>query len=487
MGSLASSPMGLLRSHSRHARSAELPGFASEKTALQLAAPEVGLWLPTGGNMDMVTSVVIVGSGFTGFECARRLARRLRKTNVDVTIISPVDYMLYTPLLPDVAGGVVDARFVAIPLAGTLKGVRAIRGRVDRVDLEDHRLQFTDLEQRTRELSWGRLVLTPGSVTRLFDIPGLAQYARGLKSTAEALYLRDHVLEQLELSCLEEDAEVAKARRTIVVVGASYSGTELVLQLRALAHAAAKQMNFDPDSVKFLLLDLAEQVMPEVGEKLGARAMRVLHRRGVDVRLGLTLNEVHPDHVVLSDNSQVDTRTVAWVTGVTAAPLIQTLGLPTEKGRLKVQTDLQVPGHPDVYAAGDAAAVPDLTQPGKITPPTAQHATRQGKVLARNVAASLGYGTSKQYKHRNLGLVVDLGPRYAVANPLNIQLSGLPAKFVTRCYHLYAIPRPVNRWAVSLAYLTDILFDRSVVSIGLSSQEDAQFAASEGIPMPKTI
>ena len=436
--------------------------------------------------MDMVTSVVIVGSGFTGFECARRLARRLRKTDVDITIISPVDYMLYTPLLPDVAGGVVDARFVTIPLAGSLKGVRAIRGRVDRVDLEDHRLQFTDLEQRTRELSWDRLVLTPGSVTRLFDIPGLAQYARGLKSTAEALYLRDHVLEQLELSCLEEAAEVAEARRTIVVVGASYSGTELVLQLRALAHAAAKQMNFDPDSVKFLLLDLAEQVMPEVGEKLGARAQRVLRRRGVDVRLGLTLNEVHPDHVVLSDNSQVDTHTVAWVTGVTAAPLIQKLGLPTEKGRLKVQTDFAVPGHPDVFAAGDAAAVPDVTQPGKITPPTAQHATRQGKTLGNNVAASLGHGKCRQYKHHDMGLVVDLGPHQAVANPLKIPLSGFPAKVVTRAYHLFAIPRGVNRWAVALAYLTDALFARSVVSLGLSTQSDAAFSTSEGIPLPKT-
>ena len=435
--------------------------------------------------MDMVTSVVIVGSGFTGFECARRLARRLRKTEVDITIISPVDYMLYTPLLPDVAGGVVDARFVTIPLAGTLNGVRKIRGRVESVDLAQHRLEFTDLEQRSRSLSWDRLVLTPGSVTRLFDIPGLAQYARGLKSTAEALYLRDHVLEQLELSCLEDDAELARARRTIVVVGASYSGTELVLQLRALADAAAKQMNFDPAEVKFLLLDLAEQVMPEVGEKLGARAMRVLRRRGVDVRLGLTLNEVHPDHVVLSDNSRVDTRTVAWVTGVTAAPLIETLGLPTEKGRLKVQTDFAVPGHPDVFAAGDAAAVPDVTQPGKITPPTAQHAIRQGKVLGNNVAASLGHGKKREYKHHDMGLVVDLGPHQAVANPLKIQLSGFPAKFVTRAYHLYAIPRGVNRWAVALAYLTDALFARSVVSLGLSTQSDAEFSTSEGIPLPK--
>jgi NADH:ubiquinone reductase (H+-translocating) len=434
-----------------------------------------------------MTSVVIVGSGFTGFECARRLARHLRKQNpsADISIISPVDYMLYTPLLPDVAGGVVDARFVTIPLAGTLKGVRAVRGRVDGVDFDQHTVTFIDPEHRSHNMSWDRLVLTPGSVTRLFDIPGLATYARGLKSTAEALYLRDHVLEQFELACIDDDPVRANARRTIVVVGASYSGTELSAQLRALADAAAEQMGFDPEAAKFLLLDLAKQVMPEVGKKLGDAAMRVLRSRGIDVRLGMTLKEVHADHVVLSDDSRVDTHTVAWVTGVTGAPLIEKLGLPTEKGRLKVQADLQVPGHPDVFSGGDAAAVPDLTQPGQITPPTAQHATRQGKVLANNVAASLGYGKKKDYRHRNMGLVVDLGPHYAVANPLNVQLSGFPAKFVTRSYHLYAIPRLVNRWAVSLAYLTDSLFDRTVVSIGLSTQDDAQFSTSEGIPLPK--
>lgn len=438
-----------------------------------------------------MTSVVIVGSGFTGFECARHLARKLRKSEgtgsepVEITIISPVDYMLYTPLLPDVAGGLVDARFVTIPLANSLRGVRAVRGRVDDVDFDQRTVTFTDPEQRVRSMPWDRLVLTPGSVTRLFDVPGLAEHARGLKSTAEALYLRDHVLEQLELADIDEDPTLAAARRTIVVVGASYSGTELAVQLRALADAAAQQMGFEPDSVRFVLLDLAEQVMPEVGEKLGAAAQRVLRGRGVDVRLGVTLKEVHDDHVLLTDDTRIDTRTVAWVTGVTGAPLIEKLGLPTEKGRLKVDADLQVPGHPHVFAAGDAAAVPDLTQSGAITPPTAQHATRQGKVLARNVAASLGHGTKKLYKHRNMGLVVDLGPRYAVANPLGVRLSGLPAKAVTRAYHLYAIPRFVNRWAVSLAYLTDVFFARSVVSIGLSSADDARFSASEGIPMPK--
>ena len=200
--------------------------------------------------------------------------------------------MLYTPLLPDVAGGLVDARFVTIPLANTLRGVRAVRGRVDTVDFEGRTVTFTDPEQRSRTMSWDRLVLTPGSVTRLFDVPGLAVHARGLKSTAEALYLRDHVLEQLELANIDDDAERAAARRTIVVVGASYSGTELAVQLRALADAAAEQMGFDPADVKFVLLDLAEQVMPEVGEKLGAAAMRVLRQRGIDVRLGITLKEV---------------------------------------------------------------------------------------------------------------------------------------------------------------------------------------------------
>ena len=441
-----------------------------------------------GRRTDKRTAVVIVGSGFTGFERARHLARTLRKqkASVDIVIISPVDYMLYTPLLPDVAGGVVDARFVATPLANTLRGVQQIRGRVDSVDFEGRIVAFTDPEDRMRELSWDRLVLTPGSVTRLFDVPGLAEHARGLKSTAEALYLRDHVLEQLELAAVDDDVERTVARRTIVVVGGSYSGTELVLQLRALTDSAAKQMNFDPHDIRFVLLDLADQVMPEVGEKLGAAAMRVLKIAGYRCTAGR-----HGDgstrrprcaqrwlahlyaHVGVGDR-------------VMGAPLIEKLGLPTEKGRLKVQTDLQVPGHPDVFAAGDAAAVPDVTQPGKITPPTAQHATRQGKVLAHNVAASLGYGRKRLYKHRNMGLVVDLGPRHAVANPLMIQLSGFAAKAVTRAYHLYAIPRFVNRWAVSLAYLTDLFFDRSVVSMGLSSEEDAQFQASEGIPMPKT-
>lgn len=171
-------------------------------------------------------SIVIVGSGFAGFECARRLTALLRrhKSSATVTLISPVDYLLYTPLLPEVAGGSVDPRFVTIPLTDNLPGVRLIRGYVDRVDFSQRTLRFRDQENASQELAWDRLVLTPGSITRRFDIPGLAEHARGLKSIAGALYLRDHILEQFELARADHDPLRAQARKTVVVVGAVVLG-----------------------------------------------------------------------------------------------------------------------------------------------------------------------------------------------------------------------------------------------------------------------
>lgn len=427
--------------------------------------------------------VVIVGSGFAGFTCARNLCRLLAKQERDteVVLVTPNDYMLYTPLLPDVAGGLIDPRFVAVSLADALPRVRLIVATAESIDLDNKTITLTSEHHAPRELVWDRLVLTPGSVTRLFDVPGLPEYGRGLKTVAEALYLREQLLRQLELADHEEDPELRRARRTVVVVGASYAGTELVAQLRALADTYAKRRGFDPAEVRFVLLDMADRVMPEVGEKLSDKVLTVLRNRGIDIRLGMSLKELTEDHVVLTDGTRIATHTVAWVTGVTGAPVLGTLGLPMERGRLTVGADLRVPGHPDVFAGGDAAAVPDLTKPGKITPPTAQHATRQGKVLARNVAAGLGIGTQTVYKHRDMGLVVDLGPGFAVANPVGVRLSGLPAKAVTRAYHTYALPRGINRWAITLTYLTNAFAARPLTLLGLVSPEEASFGSSEGI------
>lgn len=435
---------------------------------------------------DHAPSVVIVGSGFAGFECARRLRSLLRrkKSPATVTLISPVDYLLYTPLLPDVAGGVIDPRFVTIPLSDNLTGVRLIRGYVDAVDFPARTLHFRDQENATHELAWDRLVLTPGSITRRFDIPGLAEHARGLKSIAEALYLRDHILEQFELAAIDRDPRRAQARKTVVVVGASYSGAELTAQLCAMAAAAGRKFQIPRDDIRLILVELSDRMMPEIGPKLAARAERVLRRHGVQIQLGVTLSEVGPDYVILTDGTRIETYTVAWLTGVVPSPLIDTLGLPTERGRLKVGPDLGVPDVPGVFAGGDAAAVADVTNPGRITPPTAQHATRQGKALATNVGASLGHGKPRNYRHRDLGTVVDLGPGFAVANPLNIHMSGLPAKAVTRGYHLYAIPSAANRWAVFTAYLTALVFPRPMVSLGVAPSSIARFSVSEEFAPP---
>lgn len=427
--------------------------------------------------------ILVIGGGFAGLECAIRLARS-GPARFDVTLVNPEDYSLYLPLLPDVAGGLLDPRHIAVPIARALPGATLLRGMVTAVNLAAHtaQVQVAGRPDDPAEIGWDRLVVTAGSVTRLADVPGLSQHARGLKTLAEALYLRDHLLGQLELSVTEPDEVRCRACRTVIVVGASYAGTELVAQLRGLADAAARQHGFEPGEVRFVLLDTAEHVMPEVGRRLGDRALEVLQGRGVDVRLQTTLTSVTDDSVTLSDETVLPTRTVAWVTGVTSSPLIEALGLELDRGRLVVTQDLAVPGHPQVFAGGDAAAVPDLARPGQVTPPTAQHAVRQGRALARNVAASLGRGRARPYKHHDLGLVVDLGPGFAVANPLGIQLTGLPAKALTRAYHLFAMPRASRRGHVALDYLTGSGRSRPVVSLGLVDSSRARFAASEHMP-----
>lgn len=423
--------------------------------------------------------VLVVGAGFAGLECARRLCHA---GGVEVTVVSPEDYFLYTPLLPEVAGGLLDPRHAAVPLAEMLPGARLVRGLVTGVDLDAQTAEVAisgDPAGRRSE-GWDRLVLTPGSVTRVPDIPGLAERARGLKTLASALFLRDHLLGQLERSvALPPGDPGCEACRTVVVVGASYAGTELVAQLRGLADEVARRHRFPRSDLHFVLLDLAPHVMPEVGPRLGRRALDVLRGRGIDVRLETTLRAAEEDRVTFSDGTTLACGTLAWVTGVTPSPLVGKLPLELTHGRIVVDECLQVPGRKAVFAAGDAAAVPDLANEGDVTPPTAQHATRQGRTLARNVLASLVEGPLQPYRHRDLGLVVDLGPGFAVANPLGVPMSGWAAKVVTRGYHLAALPRGVNRWEVGLDWLLGATAPRPLVSLGLVDAQRATFAASE--------
>ena len=305
------------------------------------------------------------------------------------------------------------------------------------------------------------------------------EQAKGFKNIAEALYLRDHMLGQLELADASDDPAQRQARCTFVVAGAGYTGTEVAAQGLLFTRAALRRHpRIRPDELRWLLVDRAPAILPELGPRLRDPALRILRRRGIDVRLNTTIEEVTDGQVRLSDGTTVPTRTLVWSVGVTPGPLTQALGLETVNGRIVVDEFLAVPGHPDVFAAGDAAAAPDLTRPGQLTAVTAQHAQRQGKAAARNIAAALGHGTRKPYKHRDLGTVVDLGGWQAVANPLHIPISGpLAANVITRGYHLYALP--ANRLRVATDWFNDIIEHRQFVQLGLIPSEYSGLAAAE--------
>ncbi|MFF9813450.1 NAD(P)/FAD-dependent oxidoreductase [Streptomyces sp. NPDC014006] len=409
--------------------------------------------------------VVIVGGGFAGYRAARVLGRMARG-RAEITLVNPTDYFLYLPLLPQVAAGILEARRVTVSLTGTLRGVRLVLGEVGRVDLDARTVHYTGPEGDSGAVAYDRLVLAAGSVNKLLPVPGVAEHAHGFRGLPEALYLRDHVIRQIELAAGGDDPSACAARCTFVVVGAGYTGTEVAAQGQLFTDALVRNHPLRHGMrPRWLLLDVAERVLPELDERLSRTADRVLRERGVDVRMGTSVKEATERGVLLTDGEFVDTRTLVWCVGVRPDPLAESLGLPLERGRLLVEPTLRVPGRPEVFACGDAAAVPDLDEPGSYTPMTAQHAWRQGKVAAQNVAASLTGGALRSYRHRNLGFVVDLGGAQASANPLGLSLSGPVAGLVTRGYHLAAMPG--NRVRVAADWLLDAVLPRQGVQLGL--------------------
>ncbi len=414
--------------------------------------------------------VLIVGSGFAGFHCARELERRSRPGEVRVTMASPIDYMLYSPLLPHVAAGILKPDDVAIPLRRTLRHTLRAPCRIVGVDLADRVCIAHTIDGREHAVRWDRLVLCPGAVSRTLAIPGLEGFGRGLKSLAEASYLHDHVLAELELANAVNHEHGRSAHCTFVVVGAGYAGAETAATLRAFTrHATRRFINLKPADVRWILVDVAPRVLPELGEQLSGHALQILRQQGIEIRLETSVTHVDRDCVELSDGRVIASRTLVWTAGVTANPLLGTLGLDTGRaGRLIVTPELHTPARSDVFAAGDAAAVPDLTKPeGAIAPPTAQHAQRQGVALARNVLASLRAESLHQYRHRGLGLVVDLGGTRSVARPLGRNLTGWPAQLVTRGYHLAALPSLRTRAKAGADWLIHAALGEDFVRVGL--------------------
>ncbi|MEV6109992.1 FAD-dependent oxidoreductase [Streptomyces sp. NPDC051940] len=414
----------------------------------------------------VTTRVLVVGAGFAGFGAARGLSRRTT-ADTEVVLLNPTDYFLYLPLLPQVAAAVLEPRRVTVSLTRALPRVRLVLGEATSVDLDGRRVRYSGPEGDEGELAYDRLVLTVGSVNRLLPVPGIAEHAHGFRGLPEALYLRDHMIRQLELAGAADDAGERAARKTFVVVGAGYTGTEVAAQGQLLTRDLARHqpaLRGEPPP-RWLLLDIADRVLPELDERLSRTADRVLRGRGVEVRTGTSVKEATHDGVLLDDGESVPTRSLVWCVGVRPDPLVSKVGLPTERGRLVVDQYLRVPAREGVYACGDAAAVPDLERPGGFTPMTAQHAWRQGAAAARNIAADLGRGEAAPYRHHDRGFAVDLGGVHAAANPFGLPLSGPLAGAVTRGYHLAAMPG--NRTRVAADWLLDAVLPRQAAQLGL--------------------
>jgi NADH:ubiquinone reductase (H+-translocating) len=408
--------------------------------------------------------IVIVGAGFAGFAAARTLSK-LSRGGAEIVVVNPTDYFLYLPLLPEVAAAILEPRRVTVSLQAALPGVRQILGQVDGFDLDHRTLTYHNPDGQSGTIGYHRLVIAAGSVNKLLPVPGVTMYAHGFRGIPEALFLRDHITRQIELAVNAGSEQEQRARCTFVVVGAGYTGTEVAAQGVLFTKALTAERPELRDKVRWILLDTAARVLPSLDERLAVASDHVLRERGVELMLGTSVQEATAAGVHLSTGDFVATRSLIWCVGVRPDPMVADLGLPLREGRIVVDEFLTVPGHPDVYAIGDAAAVPDLTRPGEITGMTAQHASRQGVTAAKNIAASYGDGSRKPYKHYDLGFVVDLGGFDSAANPLGVPLSGLPAKVVTRGYHLLSMPG--NRVRVAADWLLDAVLPRQGVQLGL--------------------
>ncbi|MEU4656942.1 NAD(P)/FAD-dependent oxidoreductase [Streptomyces sp. NPDC023723] len=430
--------------------------------------------------MDTVTRprILVVGAGFAGVECVRRLERKLSPGEAEITLVTPFAYQLYLPLLPQVASGVLTPQSVAVSLRRSSKyRTRIIPGGAIGVDLESKVCVVRTITDKIVNEPFDYIVLSPGSITRTFDIPGLTDTAFGMKTLAEAAYIRDHVITQLDLADASEDPAERASRLQFVVVGGGYAGTETAACLQRLTCAAVKRYpRLDPNLIKWHLIDIAPKLMPELGDKLGRSALEILRRRGIEISLGVSIAKAAEEEVTFTDGRVIPTRTLIWTAGVAASPLIATLGAETVKGRLAVTAEMCLPDHDGVFALGDAAAVPDLAkgQDGAVCPPTAQHAMRQGTHVADNVIAALRGRPLRPYVHKDLGLVVDLGGADAVSKPLGVELRGVPAQAVARGYHWSALRTGVAKTRVMTNWLLNAVAGDDFVRTGFQARKPAK-------------
>jgi NADH dehydrogenase len=412
--------------------------------------------------------ILIAGGGYVGMYTALGLKRRLRAGEARVTLVDPRPNMTYQPFLPEAAAGNLEPRHVVVPLRRTLKGTHVVTGRVVGIDHAHKVATIEPSEGATYQIAYDILVSALGSVSRTLPIPGLADNAIGFKQIEEAIALRNHVLDRLDAASSTTDADLRRRALTFAFVGGGYAGVEAMAELEDMARYATRYYErIEPGDLRFVLVEATGRILPEVGEDMGLYTLGVLRDRGIDIRLNTRLESCVGGHVVLSDGEEFDSDVIVWTAGVKANPVLEKTDLPLDKsGRVRTLPNLTVEGMADAFAAGDSAAVPDLTNPGHVTAPSAQHAVRQARLLAANLVHYLRGEPMKDYEHRYAGSVASLGLHQGVAQVYGIKLKGWPAWFMHRTYHMSRMPTLNKKIRVVLDWTLALFFRREVVSLG---------------------
>jgi NADH:ubiquinone reductase (H+-translocating) len=425
-----------------------------------------------------IPRILIVGGGYVGMYTALRLGSRLQRDEARVTVVDPRSYMTYQPFLPEAGAGSIQPRHTVVPLRQTLKQAEVITGAVTRVEHERKVATVMPLEGEPYELPYDILVMAVGSVPRTLPIPGLADWAMGFKNVEEAIALRNRVLECLDIAESATDPEIRERNLTFVFVGGGYAGTEALAETEDLARYATRYLrNVNPADLRFVMVEAANRILPEVGEDMGRWTVEQLRERGIDVKLETRLESTVDGHVVLSDGTRMLSDTVVWTAGVKPHPLLGATDLPLdERGRLVMRTDLRVDDVADAWGAGDCTAVPDLTNPGAFCSPSAQHAVRQAKVLADNVVATMRGFPTRDYSHHHNGSVASLGLYKGVAQVYGVKIKGFPAWFLHRTYHMSRIPTTRRKVQVVTDWTIAFLFSRDVTSLWSMHEPRMAFA-----------
>jgi NADH dehydrogenase len=430
--------------------------------------------------------ILICGGGFVGAYAALRLERRLGDSGHELVLVNPENYLQYQPFLPEAASGTIEPRHVLVALRSVLPRTRLVVGEVESIDHDARQAWVRTLGGDPIDLHYDAVVLAPGSISRVLDVPGLADRAVGFKTVEEAIHLRNLLLARLEAAASVLDPVRRQSLLTFVFVGGGYAGVEALAELEDLCRdAMARYPELHDARPRWVLVEAAGSILPEIGDDLARYAQGLLAHRGVEIRLNTRLDSAEGGIMRLSDGEVFPAETLVWTTGVRPHPLAERSGFAVDRhGRVTTDEFLRVLDAdarpvPGVWAAGDCAAVPDVVT-GGVSPPTAQHALRQARRLAENMVATIDGRPLRRFQYRNRGQLVSLGRYRGVAKLFGrVQVHGFAAWWLHRSYHLAVMPTFNRKVRIAIDWSVALLFRREVIALGsLQRPRDAFLRAA---------